>query len=127
MCTLRRLCLFAFLLVLSLSFAPLTFAQEVEIVTEKINDNFYMITTNNPEDSTVLLHLGDDGAVLVDSHWSFNNAPIRTAIAEITDLPISYVINTHWHPDHTDGNASFNETGAHLLAHENVRTRMAEG
>lgn len=98
-----------------------------EVTVTPINESFYMISTEQPSDSTILLHIGDDGALLVDSHWSYMNDAIRATLTELTEQPVRYVINTHWHPDHTDGNENFHNTGAVLFAHENVRTRMAEG
>ena len=132
---LRRSWIVCVLFCLVLSFAQVSLAQEatpeaaqeVELVTTQINDNFYVITTSNPMDSTIVVHIGEDGTLLVDSHWSFNNPMIMAAVEGITDQPVRYVIDTHWHPDHTDGNANFNAVGALLMAHHTVRTRMANG
>lgn len=102
-------------------------APQSTITVTQISDAFYMISTEQPGDSTVLLNLGEDGPLLVDSHWSFNHEGIQQAISQITDEPVRYVINTHWHPDHVHANALFHDDGAQLFSHDNARRRMAEG
>ncbi len=73
--------------------------------------------------------VGGDGIVLVDDEF----APLAPKIAAalkalgITDKPVRYVINTHYHFDHTGGNAPFAGDGSTVIAHDNVRSRMASG
>ncbi len=69
--------------------------------------------------------VGDDGVFLVDDQYAPLADKIRTAIAELTDHPVRFLLNTHWHGDHTGGNAEFGSQGAVLVAHENVRKRMS--
>jgi glyoxylase-like metal-dependent hydrolase (beta-lactamase superfamily II) len=68
---------------------------------------------------------GDDGAVLVDDQFAPLAPKIRAAIARLTDRPVRFVINTHWHSDHTGGNEALGATGAVIVAHRNTRERMS--
>jgi glyoxylase-like metal-dependent hydrolase (beta-lactamase superfamily II) len=70
--------------------------------------------------------VGDDGIVLVDDQFAPLAAKIQAALKGITDKPLRVVLNTHWHGDHTGGNATFGAT-APIVAHENVRKRLAAG
>ncbi|MFQ5876181.1 MAG: MBL fold metallo-hydrolase [Acidobacteriota bacterium] len=71
------------------------------------------------------LSVGEDGAFLVDDQYAPLTEKIRAAVASVTDGPIRFVINTHWHGDHTGGNENLGEAGALIVAHENVRRRMS--
>jgi glyoxylase-like metal-dependent hydrolase (beta-lactamase superfamily II) len=64
---------------------------------------------------------------MVDTQFAPLHDKIKAAIEKISPLPIKYVINTHFHGDHTGGNASFHKDGATIVAHDNVRIRLAAG
>ena len=68
---------------------------------------------------------GDDGAFLIDDQFAPVTPQIEAAIAKIGRGPIRFVINTHWHGDHTGGNEVLGEQGALIVAHDNVRERMS--
>ncbi|MEW6747350.1 MAG: MBL fold metallo-hydrolase [Planctomycetota bacterium] len=68
---------------------------------------------------------GDDGAFLIDDQYAPLSDKILAAIEELTDEPVRFVVNTHWHQDHTGGNENMGETGAIIVAHENVRKRLS--
>jgi len=68
---------------------------------------------------------GKDGIVVVDSEYARLTGKVKAAIAAISDQPVKYLINTHWHFDHVGGNESFAKAGSLIVAHENVRKRMA--
>ena len=70
---------------------------------------------------------GPDGTVLVDDQFAPLTPKIQAAVAELGATPVKYLINTHWHYDHTGGNENFGKAGALILAHDNVRIRMAAG
>jgi glyoxylase-like metal-dependent hydrolase (beta-lactamase superfamily II) len=70
------------------------------------------------------LSIGDDGTLMVDDQFAPLTQKIQAAVAALTRNPVDFVINTHWHYDHTDGNTNFGRAGAILVAHENARTRM---
>ncbi|HEX2251939.1 MAG TPA: MBL fold metallo-hydrolase [Thermoanaerobaculia bacterium] len=71
------------------------------------------------------LSAGEDGAFLVDDDYAPLTAKVRAAVASVTAQPVRFVLNTHWHGDHTGGNENFGEAGAVIVAHDNVRRRMS--
>ena len=70
--------------------------------------------------------VGDDGIILVDSNFQELTARIVSAIGEISDEPIRFLIDTHSHADHADGNVSFGQSGTIIVAHDTVRVRLAD-
>ncbi len=70
---------------------------------------------------------GDDETLIIDDQFAPLSGKIEAAIAELGATPVKYLVNTHWHFDHTGGNEHFGGTGATIFAHENVRVRMAAG
>jgi len=76
------------------------------------------------QDGNVVIVAGPEGAVLIDAERPHDVPEMQAAARTLTEGPIRYVINTHWHSDHSGGNAAFAEQGATLIAHRNVRTRM---
>ena len=67
---------------------------------------------------------GQDGKLLVDAGFSVSRPAITAALTSINGDPIKHLINTHWHTDHTDGNAWLHSAGAAITAHENTRKRL---
>lgn len=70
---------------------------------------------------------GEDGTVLIDDQFAPLTPKIQDAIAALGASPVKYLINTHWHYDHSGGNENFGKAGAIIMAHDNVRVRMAAG
>jgi glyoxylase-like metal-dependent hydrolase (beta-lactamase superfamily II) len=68
---------------------------------------------------------GEDGVFLIDDQYAPLTPKIRAAIAAVSDAPIGFVLNTHWHGDHTGGNENLGRAGALIFAHDNVRKRMS--
>jgi glyoxylase-like metal-dependent hydrolase (beta-lactamase superfamily II) len=68
---------------------------------------------------------GDDGVLIVDDQYAPLTEKIKTAVAAIDSDPIRFVVNTHWHGDHTGGNENMGGAGSVIVAHENVRRRMS--
>ncbi|MFP3947567.1 MAG: MBL fold metallo-hydrolase [Longimicrobiales bacterium] len=94
---------------------------DVEIRTTRITESIYMLRGAG---GNIGLSIGDDGAFLVDDQYAPLTDRIQEAISELTDEDVEFVINTHWHYDHSDGNENFGRAGALIIAHENSRRRM---
>jgi glyoxylase-like metal-dependent hydrolase (beta-lactamase superfamily II) len=95
---------------------------EVQIETIKIDDRLYMMTGSG---GNLALSIGGDGAFLVDDQFAPLTQKIQAAISKLTERPVRFVINTHWHGDHTGGNENFGKAGSLIVAHENVRKRLS--
>lgn len=95
---------------------------KVEIQAQKLSDTVYMLTGAG---GNIGLSVGNDAVFMVDDQFAPLTPKIQAAIAKITPKPVGFLLNTHWHFDHTGGNESFGKAGALILAHENVRKRMS--
>jgi glyoxylase-like metal-dependent hydrolase (beta-lactamase superfamily II) len=73
----------------------------------------------------ITVAVGTDGIIMVDGQFAPLSAKIKAAIAAISPLPIKYLINTHFHGDHTGGNENFAKDGAIVVAQDNIRVRLA--
>ncbi len=71
------------------------------------------------------LSVGEDGVFMIDDQFAPLTQTILSAIREITRESVRFVVNTHWHGDHTGGNENLGEAGALIVAHDNVRARMS--
>lgn len=97
---------------------------QVEITTIELDNRVYMF---QGEGANMTIAVSDEGVIMVDTEFAELNQKIKDAIAAITDLPIRYLIITHFHRDHTGGNAGFARDGAIIVAHENVKTVLETG
>jgi glyoxylase-like metal-dependent hydrolase (beta-lactamase superfamily II) len=97
--------------------------KDVEIIVNQLDNNgTYMLVGKG---GNIGLSVGDDGVLLIDSQFKQLTDKILSAINNrITDKPVKFLINTHWHQDHTGGNENFVKNGAIIIAHENVRERL---
>jgi glyoxylase-like metal-dependent hydrolase (beta-lactamase superfamily II) len=68
---------------------------------------------------------GSDGVLVIDDQYAPLTDKIRAAVTAISKSPIRFIVNTHWHGDHTGGNENMGTAGAVIVAHENVRRRMS--
>src|SRR6202047_721242 len=93
------------------------------IQTQKLADNVTMLS--GPGGSVVVLN-GPDGKFVVDTFVAPAWLKLKKALDGIDNAPVKYVIDTHWHFDHTDNNAPLHAAGATVLAHENTKKRMSE-
>jgi glyoxylase-like metal-dependent hydrolase (beta-lactamase superfamily II) len=110
-----------------LAFASLTaLAQrdfsKVEIKTTKITETVYVITGAG---GNIGLSVGEDTVFVIDDQFDPLTDKIKAAIATVTPKPVRFILNTHWHGDHTGGNENFARGGAIIFAHDNVRKRMS--
>ncbi len=79
-----------------------------------------------PSAGNVGVSAGPDGVFIIDDQFAPMAPKIAAAVAKLTDQPVRYILNSHWHGDHTGGNASFGKQGYVIVAHDNVRTRMSK-
>src|SRR6516162_5082495 len=82
---------------------------KVEIKTTELGNKTYML---QGQGGNITVAVGTDGIIMVDSEFAPLHDKIKAAIAKISPLPVKYLINTHYHGDHTGGNALFHKDGA---------------
>jgi cyclase len=97
---------------------------KVEIKTTDLGNKTYML---QGQGGNITVAVGNDGIIMVDSEFAPLHDKIKAAIEKISPLPIKYLINTHYHGDHTGGNALFHKDGATVVAQDNIRVRLAAG
>ncbi len=110
-----------FALVFSASVAAQDF-DKVEIKSEKVADGIYVLFGAG---GNIGVSIGDDGVLVIDDQFAPLTDKIKAAIAKLSDKPVAFVLNTHWHGDHTGGNENMASAGAVIVAHDNVRARMS--
>ena len=93
------------------------------IVTHKLRNNISVLEGSG---GTVAVLTGSDGKVLIDAGIAVSRPQMTKALAELGADPITHLINTHWHFDHTDGNAWLNAAGARIIAQENTRKYLSQ-
>jgi cyclase len=99
---------------------------KVQIKVTKVSGNVYML---EGQGGNVAASVGEDGIVIVDDEFAPLAEKIQSALKDlkITDKPVRFVINTHYHGDHTGGNPPFANSGSTVIAQDNVRKRLLSG
>ena len=90
---------------------------------EKINAQFYMLVGGG---GNVGVFINDKEVVLIDNTYEIIEDVLMASLREITDKPIKFIINTHFHHDHSDGNRAFGKQGIPIISHQNAKKRMME-
>jgi cyclase len=96
---------------------------KVEIKTTKVAGNVWLLEGAG---GNIGATVGSDGVAIIDDQFAPLSPKIHAALQKLSPTPVRFVINTHWHFDHTGGNAEFADT-ATILAHANVRKRLLSG
>ena len=113
------------LLMASTSLATLSVAQDrfakVEVTAEHTRGGIYALFGSG---GNIGASIGDDGVFLIDDQYAPLTDKIIAAIAKLSDKSVKFVVNTHWHGDHTGGNENLGKMGSVIVAHDNVRVRM---
>jgi len=115
-------CVVAGLLAAAVAAAQNQDFSKVEVSAQTLAPGISMLTGAG---GNIGVSVGDDGAFIIDDQFAPLTDKIKTAVAKLTSKPIRFVINTHWHGDHTGGNENFGTGGAVIIAHDNVRRRMS--
>ncbi len=95
---------------------------KVEVTSAKVAEGIYVL---NGRGGNIGVSVGEDGVFLIDDQYAPLTTKIRAAVSSLTPQPIRFVVNTHWHGDHTGGNENLGKMGIVIVAHENVRKRMS--
>ncbi len=95
---------------------------KVDITSTDLGHDMYALAGSG---GNITLAVGTDGILMVDTEFAPLHDKIKAKIASISPLPVKFIINTHYHGDHTGGNEAFAKEGVIIMAHENVGKRMS--
>src|SRR5258705_8119156 len=94
----------------------------VQIKALQVAPNIWMLEGAG---GNIGVSVGEDGVLVIDDQYAPLTPKIKAAIGAISTKPIKFILNTHWHGDHTGGNENMANLGAVIIAHDNVRKRMS--
>lgn len=97
-------------------------SEKIVIKVTALTDNVIMLEGSGGQIGVVK---GDHSLLVIDAQFEPLYDKIKAAISEWSSLPVEYLLNTHWHNDHTDGNEHFSVDGATIIAHQNVKSRLS--
>src|SRR4051794_4758460 len=101
---------------------PLVHWSKVQIKTTDLGHNTYMLEGAG---GNITIAVGSDGIIMVDGQFAPLSDKIKAAIKAISPLPVKYLVNTHFHGDHTGGKENSPKDGAITVAHDTIRVRLA--
>ena len=104
--------------------APVSFAQEdqVEYIATRLSPTVTMIKGRG---GNIAVSAGEDGVFIIDDQFEPLTDQLLASISKVSDQPIRFVINTHYHHDHVGGNETLGKAGSVIIAHDNIRHRMS--
>lgn len=114
--------IFAALIAMQAALALAQSPEEAKVETEEVAPGIYVLYGRG---GNIGVSAGADGVFLIDDQYANMTAPVEEALAKIQATTPRFVINTHWHGDHTGGNENLAARGSVIVAHDNVRTRMS--
>jgi cyclase len=97
---------------------------KVVVKTTDLGNRTYMLEGFG---GNTTIAVGDDGVIMVDGQFAPMHDKLKVAIAAVTPQPVKFLVNTHYHRDHVGGNVPFGKDGATVVAHENVKKKLAAG
>ena len=97
-------------------------SQEPELTTHAVAGSVYMLEGDG---GNIGVCVGPDGVIVIDDKFARHAQAIEAAVDALSEGPVRFLLNTHWHGDHTGANAHFGAQGIPILAHANVRARLA--
>ena len=97
-------------------------AADAKITTVSLRSNVSVLVGSG---GNIAVLTGFDGKLVVDSGYASSQPQVANALGLLSSSPVKRLINTHWHPDHTDGNDWMHSAGADVLAHENTQKRLS--
>ena len=118
----RLICIWSALFVLGSSAQAQRDFSDVEITTRQVNATIYMLHANWGT-GNIAASIGEDGILIVDDQFAPLAEKIDAALTAVQPGPLKFILNTHWHGDHTGGNVEFGPI-APIIAHTNVRKRL---
>ena len=109
----------------SLCFFALALAQEKEVIIkiDTLSKDVFMLTGQG---GNIGIYTGQNNVFMIDDQYERLSDKIKMAISKLTDQPVSFLLNTHMHGDHTGGNAKFNSKATTVVAHDNVRKSLVD-
>ncbi len=110
------------ILFLAITLPTLSQQKEVQIKVHHVSNNVYMLIGQG---GNIAISVGEDGVFMIDDQFARLTPKILKAIKTVSEKEIKFLLNTHWHGDHTGGNENMEKEGAVIIAHENVRKRMS--
>ena len=110
------------MLALLINVSPAQAADEVVVSTTQLTPELYLLQGKG---GNVLASVGGDGVLLIDNDYSGLGPTYRKALAALGAADPDFIINTHWHADHTGNNGFWRQAGATVVAQDNVRLRMS--
>jgi glyoxylase-like metal-dependent hydrolase (beta-lactamase superfamily II) len=121
--SIRTISAFAALAVAALSYPLAGPAEAQALQISQVADGIHVITGRG---GNIGVSAGDDGVFLIDDQFAPDTQALRQLIAGVTDKPIRFLLNTHFHGDHTGGNENLGVAGVTIFAHDNVRARLLD-
>src|SRR6516165_9115187 len=91
----------------------------------KLSDHLYAIISSG-EAGNIAVYENPDGLILVDDQWVELTPKVKALLLTVSSKPVKYIINTHFHYDHSDGNKVFGKEGVVIISHDNIRKRLEE-
>lgn len=96
---------------------------EAALSRTALRDGLYLLQGDG---GNIVASTGRDGVFLVDDQFAEVSDQIRATLAEVSDQPVRFLVNTHWHGDHTGGNENFGKQRTVIIAQDQVRARMSQ-